>query len=148
MFGPQPGRLVRLSGYRHESTPQGRPALLPAPRLAGFCRRPWAGQGRILPKALSAQRPKRGPTTPQSISTAPELRSPLWAAAGGTAPAAAWTPGEERARSLRVVGGDHTVTLDTPAIRWRGSWGLAQKNVERAADEDAVDRPATGGGQR
>jgi hypothetical protein len=71
-------------------------------------------------------------------------------ASGGTAQAVAWTPGEERARSVRIVGRDPMLTLDTTSDQ------VAQVLVDsereergaRAAGEGAVDRPADGGGQR
>jgi hypothetical protein len=63
-------------------------------------------------------------------------------ASGGTAQAVAWTPGEERARSVRIVGGDPMLTLDTTSDQ------VAQVLVDsereergaRAAGEGAVDR--------
>lgn len=45
-------------------------------------------------------------------------------ASGSTAHAVAWTPGEERARSVRIVGRDHMVTLDTNSNQVAPVWWI------------------------
>jgi hypothetical protein len=54
-------------------------------------------------------------------------------ASGSTAHAVAWTPGEERARSVRIVGRDHMATLDTNSNQVAQvlvDWS-SRRNVER-----------------